>query len=68
MHAQIAAPGGTRKIATYTVASNIIVRSSTCGGLRFQGVTEETKELNKKVMLERNSLRGICRIFDISLT
>jgi insertion element IS1 protein InsB len=34
----------------------------------FKTVTEETKELIKKALLKRNSLRGICRIFDISLT
>lgn len=28
----------------------------------------ETRELIKKALLERTSLRGICRIFDISLT
>jgi insertion element IS1 protein InsB len=34
----------------------------------FKTVTEETKELIKKALLERNALRGICRIFDVSLT
>lgn len=34
----------------------------------FKTVTEETRELIKKALLERNSLRGICRIFDVSLT
>jgi len=33
-----------------------------------QFVAEETKELIKKALLEPNSLRGICRIFDVSLT
>jgi len=33
----------------------------------FKTVTEETWELIKKALLERNSLRGICRIFDVSL-
>ena len=31
-------------------------------------VTEATRALIKKALLERNSLRGICRIFDVSLT
>jgi hypothetical protein len=34
----------------------------------FKTVTIETKELIKKALLERNPLRGICRIFDVSLT
>jgi insertion element IS1 protein InsB len=34
----------------------------------FKTVTEETKALIKKALLERNALRGICRFFDVSLT
>jgi insertion element IS1 protein InsB len=34
----------------------------------FKSIGEETRELIKKALLERNSLRGICRIFGVSLT
>jgi len=34
----------------------------------FKSIGEGTRELIKKALLERNSLRGICRIFGVSLT
>jgi len=34
----------------------------------FKTIGEEIKALIKKALLERNSLRGICRIFQVSLT
>lgn len=34
----------------------------------FKTIGEETREFIKKALLERNSLRGICRIFEVSLT
>ena len=73
MHVQITAPAGSRKMAaTYTIASKIIAAWIAVVNLwrttSFKTVTEETKELIKKALLERNSLRGICRIFDVSLT
>ena len=38
------------------------------GDCEHKTIGEETKELIKRALLERNSLRGICRIFGVSLT
>jgi insertion element IS1 protein InsB len=61
---------GTRGTATFTLANKITAANSAAGplsGAREYVITEEQRALIARLLLERISLRGICRAVGVGL-